>query len=401
MKNIFTNKIVYDNLTSDIKFDIEKFDFTDYKLSNSEVSNVSQFDTNKIASKLKNLSTNPASGLTNGQIWYNTSTKELKLYGWAPDPNFTPYTYYDHGPNMSYYKFEHCSVGSPSSSNVLAIGGRGGLTSNYSTFARLNVTEEYNGTSFSASTNLLNVLNNAAATGNSNSAYIFGGKNSSSPTNTTQNYNGTSWSYGANLNQSRESISGDGSTTACMVLGGYASFGSWLNTTEEYNGTSWQNSVNFPISAQVGHVLGVANAYLCKVFNSTYGFDGTSFIALSNFPDDYETYGRAAAIGNLFKAHIIGGGGGSLRNTSPYDSYSTTLVREWNGISWSYMNNIPQSREDTSGSGSTSAGSGMVTGGWGESGYINTGNHYNTTLMSFLDSDAPDIQGIFNINFET
>src|SRR6056300_739825 len=334
MKNIFTNKIVYDNLTSDIKFDIEKFDFTDYKLSNSEVSNVSQFDTNKIASKLKNLSTNPASGLTNGQIWYNTSTKELKLYGWAPDPNFTPYTYYYHCPNMSYYKFEHCSVGSPSSSNVLAIGGRGGLTSNYSTFARLNVTEEYNGTSFSASTNLLNVLNNAAATGNSNSAYIFGGKNSSSPTNTTQNYNGTSWSYGANLNQSRESISGDGSTTACMVLGGYASFGSWLNTTEEYNGTSWQNSVNFPISAQVGHVLGVANAYLCKVFNSTYGFDGTSFIALSNFPDDYETYGRAAAIGNLFKAHIIGGGGGSLRNTSPYDSYSTTLVREWNGISW-------------------------------------------------------------------
>ena len=73
----------------------------------------------------------------------------------------------------------------------------------------------------------------------------FGGYINSPTPNTalTEEYDGTSWTAGGSLNTARKQAAGAGTQTLGLAFGGTdAPSGGVLASTEEYNGTSWSNT---------------------------------------------------------------------------------------------------------------------------------------------------------------
>ena len=107
---------------------------------------------------------------------------------------------------------------------ALAVGG------NY----QLNCTEEYDGTSWTISTNAMSTPRfDFAATGTQNLGFVMGG-HLFRPN--TEEYNGTTWSAGGNLSCGRGRLGVGGSNSGLTAFGGQG-FG-FTNCTEEYNPTT-------------------------------------------------------------------------------------------------------------------------------------------------------------------
>jgi hypothetical protein len=75
----------------------------------------------------------------------------------------------------------------------------------------------------------------AGAAANRDSALAFGGNaNGQPPTNVTEEYDGSSWTTGAALATARSNLGGLGTLSAGLAFAGYD--GSTTNATEEYTG---------------------------------------------------------------------------------------------------------------------------------------------------------------------
>ena len=70
----------------------------------------------------------------------------------------------------------------------------------------------------------------------------FGGF-STAATTVTEEYDGTSWTAGGSLNTARYALAGAGTQTLGLAFGGYTGT-AYSNSTEEYNGTSWAATTN-------------------------------------------------------------------------------------------------------------------------------------------------------------
>src|SRR5210317_1292216 len=212
MKNIFTNKIVYDNLTSDIKFDIEKFDFTDYKLSNSEVSNIdTKFYTNGIASTLEKLSTNPTSGLTLGDFWYNTTDKNVYGYTQEEDPSFVPGSSWSNGALM--VNSQSRNAGDGTFNSTISAGGFNA--------GPKNTSDGFDGTSWSSLNTILTSREGSVLGGNDSGAILAAGYGSGfSALQSSETYNGTNWSSGPNLSVGRVQMGGCGDASSFILWSG-------------------------------------------------------------------------------------------------------------------------------------------------------------------------------------
>jgi len=99
-----------------------------------------------------------------------------------------------------------------------------------------NVTQEYDGTTWTAGGNYPTTILGAAAAGTQTSALGFGGF-APGAQNITNEYNGTSWTAGGNLGTARYYLGGAGTQTSALGFGGFAPGA--LTATEAYNGTSW------------------------------------------------------------------------------------------------------------------------------------------------------------------
>ena len=103
---------------------------------------------------------------------------------------------------------------------------------------RVSNYEEYNGTSWTAGSNLAiarNVFVNGVGT--QTAGLMFGGTISNPPLvlgNATEQYNGTSWSSVANLASARTKDGGTGTQAAGLSFGGQTTPSSDTNTTEEF-----------------------------------------------------------------------------------------------------------------------------------------------------------------------
>jgi hypothetical protein len=73
--------------------------------------------------------------------------------------------------------------------------------------------------------------------------YVFNPPAPEGATNLTELYNGTSWTASGNLNTGRTSLGGSaaGTQTAGSAFGGYTST-TESGATEEYDGSSWASS---------------------------------------------------------------------------------------------------------------------------------------------------------------
>ena len=96
----------------------------------------------------------------------------------------------------------------------------------------VNVTEEYNGTSWAAANNLIAARWSLAGLGTQTAGLSAGGYYQAVMAN-TEEYDGSSWAAGGALSTARYNLGGCGTQTAGLSFGGYN--GSVLNNTEEYD----------------------------------------------------------------------------------------------------------------------------------------------------------------------
>jgi hypothetical protein len=115
-----------------------------------------------------------------------------------------------------------------------------------SSFVAAGLTEEYNGSTWSAGGAIGTPSINPAGAGTQNDALVFGGSNSSFTAllTATFEYNGSTWSSGGAMTTAKYNMGGLGSgQNAGLGFGGSgpSTGGNGLATTQEYNGTSWSN----------------------------------------------------------------------------------------------------------------------------------------------------------------
>ena len=151
---------------------------------------------------VQSLASDP-SPLLNGQMWYNSTSKTLKVSAaigtWAT------------GNNMNTAR--QALAGTGTQTAALAFGGS----------PTTAVTEKYDGTNWTT-VNSMNTARTAAGAGTQTAALAFGGTIPGSPlptqTAATEKYDGTNWTTVNSLNTGRTSLEGTGTQTAALAFGG-------------------------------------------------------------------------------------------------------------------------------------------------------------------------------------
>ena len=152
-----------------------------------------------------------------------------------------------------------------------------------------NDAEEYNGTAWSVTADMINARGFGAAAGTQNASFFAGGTTPGTYAVPTEDYNGVSFSNiaNSNLNTGRQKIGGAGSQNAGLVFGGTPS--APKQQTEEWNGVVWTEAGATAYLSDAGYNIvgaGIQNAALAiggqpssarKV--STEHYDGTSWRA--------------------------------------------------------------------------------------------------------------------------
>jgi len=346
---------------------------------------------------IRSYTTNPDNPLE-GQMWYNQT--ELKLKGVTASGAW--------------------SSTSPMINSVQYRGGGGTPTAMFAAGGSLstNLTEEYNGSGWSAGGNIGTARYEMGSAGTLTAGLIFGGYNNP-PASTkadTEEYNGTSWSEQNNLNTARYSQGGFGIQTAAVYSSGFNP-SSLQTDTEEYNGTSWSEGNN-PAQARydvgtggtltAGIIFGGGGATAPVVYANTELYDGTNWTAGPAMNTARSTLGgsgtQTAAIGfggrstpvvaiteqfdgtswtevgdlatarrNITANRSNTGNSEAIAAGGSPGSGTVTLVEQWNFTAntvtagaWSAGANFPTSSSQVSGAGSRDAGLGI--GGYPEGG---------------------------------
>jgi hypothetical protein len=272
---------------------------------------------------VKNYSSDPSSD-AEGQIWYNTTsgtfkTETLTLAAWAS------------GGNMGTARRTLGGCGTQTAG--LGYGG-------YSTDSA-SATEEYDGSTWTAGGSLPQGFEGPGSAGTQTAALQFGGYlQAGSPaappfySNITNEYNGSSWTAGGNLNANRQSATGFGLQTAAIGAGGYGS-GGYSSAVESYNGTAWTSVASLPaIRASFGSA-GTQTAGL--LFGgqappaptnprvATLSWDGSSWTSLSDM-----NLARVGGFGAGIQTAAITAGGQNGTNR-------INTTESWNGTSWTTL----------------------------------------------------------------
>ena len=216
----------------------------------------------------------------------------------------------------------------------------GGTTADAGANSASNVSEKYDGSSWSSTGTLNTSTTGTPFGGISSSAFgatVWGG-GGASPSTSSQSWNNTSWSSSTNCATASRFAAGDGNSNTNFFLVG----GSSSNTdrAEIWNGTSWSAGVSFSGSGTLAAGRGSGGAgYGSTNFialsddgtNHVYTFDGTSWTLASGTASDKDSAG-------------IGGDKNKAITASGWSSGSFTNGSEsWNGTSWSTNGNLTAS----------------------------------------------------------
>ena len=174
-----------------------------------------------------------------------------------------------------------------------------------------------------------------SAAGTQTAAIGFGGIADPGLVNASNTYDGSSWTGAPVINTARKSSGSakNGSQTAALMIGGQAGTpASETNVCEEYNGSSWTNVNNYPVSAREhDQGTGTQTSALCSAgytgsyITTTCTYDGTNWTALGGPSDMNAARFAGTTVGTQTAAIMFGG-------TSPS---GPGLVESWNGSAWS------------------------------------------------------------------
>ena len=207
---------------------------------------------------------------------------------------------------------------------------------------------------WSSGGSLLTASHNAYASnaGTQTACIVFGGGSSGSEVGPTQDYNGSSWTEVADLNTARYNLMAAGTSTSCVAFGGKTP--PTTAATEEWGGSAWVSN-----PSQSGDMGG--GRY-------TSGACGTLTAALCTAGDG------------------TGGAGGY-----------PTITEEYNGTTWSEVNDLPASRYQISGAGTQTAG--IVAGGQAVPGHAKSTTCFEYDGTSWAAGNAMGTAAAYNSMF--
>ena len=229
-----------------------------------------------------------------------------------------------------------------------------------------NVTQEYNGTAWSdASATMGTARYNCLGSGTQTAALSAAGiaappaNASTANNNFSEEYNGSSWSEGNNLNTPR-SLSGSqsGTQTAAIMFGGFAYPGSYKSDVENYDGTSWTSGTSLPAGRSRAGTSGtqtdalVYGGSLPSVTDTCFSFDGTTFSSVPSLATARQGGGNSQNAPST--GAVLAGGSPSPKTMTEEFNSSTNVITAG---AWASGGNLPQ---DSRGGGSA----GIQTAAW-------------------------------------
>ena len=191
-------------------------------------------------------------------------------------------------------------------------------------------------------------------------ALVFGGQSPEIPSpnksDLTEKYDGTSWSEVNDLNTYRAGLMGSGTQTAAFATGGYQP--GYVTNMEIWDGTSWSEENNLNTARHYGGGAGTATAGLVfsgGVWNEpskhklTESWDGTSWTEVNNLQDDHMT-----------NVCGVGGPAGQIAALCVSGYYygppvATTHVEAWDGTCWTETTAISTGGHFMGGTGTTTS----------------------------------------------
>jgi len=298
---------------------------------------------------------------TEGQIWYNTTSNLLKGYAFAPG------TWATGGSLSNAMEDMAGNVGTQTAALAVA-----GYFAPSSPGGASNLTEEYNGTSWSGGGNQPNSFFRRTSTGTQTAALGWGGYNptlSAPKYNSGSNeYDGTSWTTGGGFPVGIQFAGGAGSQTAALSVAGNTPGISFQSLVAKYDGTSWTTSTSVPQGLREPVAIGTQTATLNVAgittdspdnfaTNAVNTFDGTTWTSSTAYPTPlWAGYGMGTQTDALVAAGV--------RNPSPNSPGTrTTNVNSWNGTSWTSETATPTAK--SSGNSAGTVASGLMAGGGG------------------------------------
>jgi hypothetical protein len=235
-----------------------------------------------------------------------------------------------------------------------------------------NKTQEWDGSSWSEGGNLGSSKYGNSGTGTLTAGLVSGGFDNAAPgnLNETEEYNGSTWSEQNNMGTARYRTAATGTQTATILFGGVTYPGSPqdVDNVEEYDGTSWTTLTSLPSDRGMGHAFGTTtNAIVTGgrtgppgASNTTLQWDGTSYTSFPTLSTARFNGGDGAITSPT--AGIVAGG---------YSTTSLTTVEEYNqsgivttGAAFASGGNLVDGRGFLQSATQATQNAGLIFGGW-------------------------------------
>jgi hypothetical protein len=262
---------------------------------------------------VQNLASDPPAAVGEGQVWYNTASDVLKVSvgvgAWAS------------GGNMGTARYQ---IGGAGTTNTAAIGFTGHSPS--PPVGTSALTEEYDGTSWSAGGAYPKISNGLGYEHIGSLTAALGASAASTPSTVTAEYNGSSWTAGGSCTIGANLRGGIGTQTAALLIGGRTDPGPPYGRVdvEEYDGDSWTAANNLTASKRRAGAIGTTSAAVTfggdPGTQTSFNYDGTSWTA-GNGTLTARGYGGGSA-GIQTNGITYGGGSPRITTTETYDGTS-------------------------------------------------------------------------------
>ena len=257
-----------------------------------------------------------------GDIWYNSTEQKIKLKAlgagsWASGGNLNTARYAQLG-------------GAGTQTSALAFGG-----ADPAGIAVAN-NEEYNGTSWTETTDLNTTRSQMGSTGQSpqTAAFGFGGDRPNGFQSLAESWNGSAWTETTDLNSARASMGAAGNQTAGLAFGGRTPPNNPTGITESWNGSAWTELNDMNTGRAYIHGSGTQTAAIGSGGYTptavTELWNGTSWTEVNdlNTGRGYLTNNGGTQTSTIVVGGYVSGG--------PYVANTET----WNGTSWTEENDL-------------------------------------------------------------
>ena len=220
----------------------------------------------------------------------------------------------------------------------------------------VGISNEYDGSSWTASPGALNSARKGITVTGIQTAGLAASAADSPTATACEEYNGSTWTTVNSMNTPRATLSfGSGIQTASILYGTPGSL-------ESYDGTNWTNEpATMGNARNSGASAGTATASLASC-GSPGAF--TSHVEEYNESTNVTTAAAFSAGGTLNTSRwSLGGVGSSVNDMLVFGGYaqppSYAVTEQYNGTSWSELNDLNQARYNISAFGTTSAAAGV------------------------------------------